>query len=782
MPISKPEKHERHADFLLLGGGIACASAAETLRIEGASGSITMICGEPSLPYQRPALSTILRQAGSAREPPAVLAADFYASHHIDLLLDNQVVEVNARSQRVTTKAGEVWHYDRMLIATGTQVIRLKLPGSDLAGIHYLRTVKDARAIHAEIRPGARAVVIGASFIGMELAASLRQSGVDVTMLVRESRVFDTLRDKRISDFFYQIYRKRGVKVHYDEAVQFTSNDARPAAGQGGRVSRKANAGSRVCGVITAAGLELPCDFVAIGIGVTPVVDFLRGSGIAVDDGVVVDEFLCSNYREVYAAGDVANFNDLVFKVRRRMEHWDNAVKQGQTAAKNMLGQRLRYDEVSYFFGELFDVSYQFFGLPLETDEKSEIGSLKSHSSALLYLREGVLRAVFTTGRPAKETHALQALIRFRTHIGKWLPHLNFPGFQLNSVPAQTVLILQGGGALGAFEWGVVRALEENRISPDIVAGVSIGAFNGAIIASHPGQATKVLKAFWKELAVLTTELPDKRAQQLITSWEIFTLGVPGFFRPRWLNARSVLNELPSEWTYLYDAAPMKSLLLKYVDFKVLKSSPVRLLISAVDVETANLRVFDSYVDELTPEHIIASGSLPLALPWTTIDGRHYWDGGIVSNSPLDQVIERCGAYGKQIFIVDLFPHRKPLPTSLLEVIARRDEIIYAERYRRDSYQRQLVSDYRKLVDETLSHVDPTVASQLQQRPRYIQLMGDDHDQKIMRIMRSDAHGEPASRDYDFSLASIMRLQRSGYHAANLVLGDVSGPVSDGTA
>jgi NTE family protein len=444
-----------------------------------------------------------------------------------------------------------------------------------------------------------------------------------------------------------------------------------------------------------------------------------------------------------------------------------------------MLGHRLRYDEVSYFFGELFDASYQFFGLPIQTDETSEIGSLKTHSSALLYLREGVLRAVFTTGRPAKETHALQALIRFRTHIGKWLPHLNFPGFQLSSVPAQTVLILQGGGALGAFEWGVVRALEENRIYPDIVAGVSIGAFNGAIIASHPGKATKVLKAFWKELAVLTTELPDKRAQQLITSWEIFTLGVPGFFRPRWLNARSVLNELPSEWTYLYDAAPMKSLLQRYVDFDVLKSSPVRLLISAVDVETAALRVFDSYIDELTPEHIIASGSLPLALPWTTIDGRHYWDGGIVSNSPLDQVIDRCGAYGKQIFIVDLFPHRKPLPTSLLEVMARRDEIVYAERYRRDSYQRQLVSDYRKLVDETLSHVDPTIASQLRQRPSYIQLMGEDHDQKIMRIMRSDARGEPAARDYDFSLASITRLQRSGYHAANLMLGDLSGKASD---
>jgi NTE family protein len=245
---------------------------------------------------------------------------------------------------------------------------------------------------------------------------------------------------------------------------------------------------------------------------------------------------------------------------------------------------------------------------------------------------------------------------------------------------------------------------------------------------------------------------------------------VPAFFRPRWLNARTALSQMPSEWTYLYDPAPMKSLLLRHVDFEVLKTSPVRLLISAVDVETATLRVFDSYVETITPEHIIASGSLPLALPWTTIDGRHYWDGGIVSNSPLEQVVERCGAYGKQIYIVDLFPHRKPLPTNLLEVIARRDEIMYAERFRRESAQRLLVSDFRKLVEEALVNLPAATAALLRQRPSFIELMGDDHDQNIVRILRQDARGALPSRDYDFSLASIMRLQRAGFRAANRVL------------
>jgi len=734
-------------------------SAAETLRIEGATGSIVMLCGELCLPYPRHELVAQIRSAHPWRPPKPVPDADFYTSHRIDVHLGVQATSLDAHRQRVTTSTAGIWDYGRLLIATGTRVKRLVLRGSDLHGVHYLHHADDARALHEAVSASTRVVVIGASFIGMELAACLRQKGADVTMLVREPRVFDTLNDARISDYFHALYVKHGVRVHYDEAQQFEAASAGPK-----------QASPRVGSVITAGGLELPCDVVAIGIGVEPEVDFLKGSGIAVGDGVLVDEFLRTNHPQVYAAGDVASFHDVVFNLRRRVEHWDNAVKQGRIAARNMLGNTLRYDEVSYFFGELFDTSYQFFGLPTQTHETSQIGSLEQRSSALLYLHDAVLRAVFTTGRPATETHALQALIRYRTHLGKWLHRLSRPDFELSTVPAQSVLILQGGGALGAFEWGVVRAMEARQMSPDIIAGVSIGAFNGAIIASHPGAATAHLEAFWKELSVLTLELPNKQAQQMMTSWEIFTLGVPAFFRPRWLNARTALSQMPSEWTYLYDPAPMKSLLLRHVDFDALKTSPVRLLISAVDVETATLRVFDSYVETITPEHIIASGSLPLALPWTTIDGRHYWDGGIVSNSPLEQVVERCGAFGKQIYIVDLFPHRKPLPTNLLEVIARRDEIMYAERFRRESAQRLLVSDFRKLVEDTLVHVPTATAAVLRQRPSFIELMGDDQDQKIVRILRQDARGALPSRDYDFSLASIMKLQRAGFRAANRVL------------
>jgi NTE family protein len=214
----------------------------------------------------------------------------------------------------------------------------------------------------------------------------------------------------------------------------------------------------------------------------------------------------------------------------------------------------------------------------------------------------------------------------------------------------------------------------------------------------------------------------------------------------------------------------MKDLLSKYVDFSSLNTSPVRLLVSAVNVETGALEVFDSYVDELTPDHILASGSLPPGLPWTTINGKHYWDGGILSNSPLEQVVERTGAAGKRIFVVDLFPNKQPLPTNLMEVMGRRDEIVYAERIRRDSTEQALISNFRKLVGAILTHVETVDADRIRQWPPYIQLMGDDSRMNITRIIREGAEGEPASKDYDFSETSIQIHIQAGYARAKQAL------------
>ena len=231
-----------------------------------------------------------------------------------------------------------------------------------------------------------------------------------------------------------------------------------------------------------------------------PATEFLRDSGIALEDGrVVVDALLRTSAPDVFAAGDVTTFYDPVFARRRHIEHWDNAVKQGRLAARNMMGRRLPYDEVSYFFCEIGEIAFNMLGWPAEAEERIGRGAIETRSFALFYLKGDVPRALFSIGRPVDETRLAEGLIRHRVNVSAIKDRLNDPAFLLDHIPTQTALVLQGGGALGAFECGVVKALEEERIFPDIVAGVSIGAFNGAIIASNPRHATPALEAFWAE-------------------------------------------------------------------------------------------------------------------------------------------------------------------------------------------------------------------------------------------------------------------------------------------
>jgi NTE family protein len=741
-----------HADFLLLGGGLASATAAESLRQEGAEGSIVIVAAENELPYNRPPLTTHFLLSDAPPEPSLVLSADYYAEHEINVLCGTRATAVEPQSQVVLTDRSGPIHYNKLLLATGARPVRLGIPGSGLPGIHYLRTLDDARAIKHAATTARNAVVVGGGFIGMELSAALVQKGLHVTLLTKNHILFDRLQDPTICGYFQQVYAQRNIDIIIDCNVSAFRGAERLEA------------------VVTQNGRAIPCDMAAIGIGVTPNVEFLRGSGIALEDGVIVDRHLKTELPNIFAAGDVARFFDPLFNLKRRIEHWDNAVKHGRLAARNMLDLRLPYDEVSYFACELFDFSFQFLGMPDNAPERERLGSLQGRSGAILYLKKDVPRALFTTGRPARETRAVESLIRYRTNLGPVKARLAEPGFSLAQVPSQTVVLLQGGGALGAFECGVVCALEEEAIYPDIVAGVSIGAFNGAIIAANPGHATEALHAFWDDISVHAADFPDEHMRRQLSSWQTLTFGIPDFFRPRWVTPQYGM-QYPFFWTSFYDPAPVKELLSRYVDFSFLKSSPVRLLVSAVNVETAGLEVFDSFVDELTPDHILASGSLPPGFPWTTINGKHYWDGGILSNSPLEMLIQRSGVVGKRIFIVDLFPNQKALPINMLEVMGRRDEIVYAERIRRDSAEQATISDFRKLVEAILVEVNPVTAGLIRQWPIYIQLMGDATTRlDITRIIREAAEGEPASKDYDFSKTSIVNHMQAGYEKAKQAL------------
>jgi len=596
---SGSEAPVHHASFLLLGGGLAAATAAETLRQEGAQGAIVIVADERDPPYHRPQLSTRFLEGDAAPPLAPVLPPDFFHDQGVTFLSGVRATAVDADAQLVRTDHAGAIRYYRLLIATGVRPLHLEVPGAGLPGIHYLRTATDARTLRGAMEGARRAVVVGAGFIALEMAAAFTREGIAVTLLARHGMLFDKLHDQGISDYLRALYAGHGVEVLADTVAAFHGD---------GRVGM----------VVTEGGRRLPCELVGVGIGVAPDLGWLQDSGLALDDGVCVDQYLQASHSAVWAAGDVANFMDPVFGLRHRIEHWDNAVKQGRLAARNMLGIRQRYDEVPYFSCELFGQGFQFLGHPEAGAEHARLGEPATRSWACLYLDHEVPRALFSTGRPAIETRAIESLIRYRTNIGWACKRLHEPGFSITRIPSQTALILQGGGALGAFEAGVAHALEDAGIQPDIVAGVSIGAFNGVIMAANPGKAAGALADFWRRLSLDVPQaaeaLLDDRVRRLFGSWQTLAFGVPAFFRPRWAGL-PFMGAAPLSWTSLYDPTPVKGLLHQYVDFGALKSSPVRLLVSAVNVETARLEIFDSYVDDLSADHILASGSLPPGFP-----------------------------------------------------------------------------------------------------------------------------------------------------------------------
>lgn len=749
---SEREVRERHFDYVLVGGGIASVSAARTLRHEEPGASIAMLCGEPVLPYRRPPLTKGFLTGKSGATRVTIHPADFYERQNIALLLHARATALDCAAQRVQLEDGGAVRYGKLLIATGASPCVLDVPGGRLAGVHRLHDLGDAVALREDTAGRRRALVVGAGFVGVEVAAALRELGLEVTLVERSGQMLPQLHSALLSGHFAKLSAEHGVEL-------LTGLTLARFTGSG-----------KVDGAVLSDGRVLACDLAVVATGVAPNGAFLAGSGIAMDDGVLVDECLQTSDPNVYAAGDVANFLDPVLGVRRRIEHWDNAARQGRLAARNMRGARMPYREVSIFYGDVFDVPYNLLGDPSDAPEVVERGAFALPPYSVLFMKHHVPRAMFSIGVPADEALAAAEMIRHRRNLEGSREALAQAGSRLAALPSQTVLILQGGGALGAFESGAIAALESHGIRPDIISAVSIGAFNGAIAASHPGHAGEALAAFWRELSIEGVGVPqpceDMRQGALAAYLALF--GVPHFMRPRWWQAGAGIGSLSSWCTSYYDTEPMLALLRRYVDFDTLAASPTRLLIGAVDVASGERRIFDSYVERLAPEHLLASGSLPPAMPWTQVEGRAYWDGGIVSNSPLDLVIERCGQVAGRVFVVDLFSGERPLPSNLFEVLLRRDEIVYADRVRNDLRFEEHANDFRDLVERIAGQLDPASAARVRQSPEYIRLMGAHAPVRIHRIALDGPAVDRATfaRDFDFSAESIAALQALGRAAA----------------
>jgi len=330
--------------FVIAGASLAGAKAAETLRSEGFDGRVVLIGAEDERPYERPPLSKEYLRGEAGREKVYVHDEGFYAEREIDLRLGRTVTGLETSARRVTLDDGEQLPYDRLLLATGAEPRRLSIPGGELEGVHYLRSVGDSDALRERLDRGGSVVVVGAGWIGSEVAASARQRGLDVTVVEPMSVPLERVLGPELGAVYRDIHADHGVRMLLGTGVE--------AFEGGGAVER----------VRTGDGNALECDFVVVGVGVQPRSSLATAADLPVDDGVLVDQFLQTSVRGVFAAGDVANAWHPFFRDRIRVEHWANALSQGPAAARNMLGGAEPYETIPYFFSDQYEVGMEYAG------------------------------------------------------------------------------------------------------------------------------------------------------------------------------------------------------------------------------------------------------------------------------------------------------------------------------------------------------------------------------------------------------------------------------------
>jgi 3-phenylpropionate/trans-cinnamate dioxygenase ferredoxin reductase component len=330
--------------FVIVGASLAGAKAAETLRSEGFDGRIVLIGSETARPYERPPLSKEYLRGEAGREKVYVHEQGFYAEHEIDLQTGRTAVELDTATTTLTLDNGETLRYDRLLLATGAAPRRLAIPGSDLDGVLYLRSVDDSDVLRERLGNAERLVIIGAGWIGAEVAASARQLGLEVTVLDPLSFPLVRVLGRELGGIYRDVHADHGVNMLLGTGV-----DAFEGSGS-------------ISSVRTSDDRTLECDLAVVGVGVQPCVALAEQAGIAVDNGVLVDAHLETSVPGVFAAGDVANAEHPFYGERIRVEHWANALNQGPVAARAMLGQDVVYDRLPYFFSDQYDVGMEYSG------------------------------------------------------------------------------------------------------------------------------------------------------------------------------------------------------------------------------------------------------------------------------------------------------------------------------------------------------------------------------------------------------------------------------------
>jgi len=375
----------RDVDYLVIGGGLAGANCARWLREEGGlEHSILLVGREPDRPYNRPPLSKGYLQGKESKEEVLFRPDEWWDEQRIDVLSRTSVMKLDPSAKVATLSDKEEISFGSALLATGSNVRRLRVDGCDLDGIHYLRAFGNSEAIRADAEQHGRAVLIGGSYIGCEVAASLTAAhGVDCEIVMLEDVTFEPLFGKEVGGFFQGVLEEHGIKVHGGEELERFEGD-----------------GERVTKVVTKSGLEIECDFVVVGIGVTPDVTLAKAAGLEIGErgGVRCNAGLETSHPTIYAAGDICEYDSPVHGRPTRIEHWDVAFNQGKTAAFNMLGRGLEHNVVPYFFSDLADwASMEYVG-PGSGDTVIR-GSLEDGEFAAFYLDDGQVKAALSVGR-----------------------------------------------------------------------------------------------------------------------------------------------------------------------------------------------------------------------------------------------------------------------------------------------------------------------------------------------------------------------------------------------
>jgi 3-phenylpropionate/trans-cinnamate dioxygenase ferredoxin reductase component len=383
---------------VIVGANLAGGRAAEALRQGGYEGRVVLVGAEPDRPYERPPLSKEYLRGETPDEKLYLQTPTYYEEQRIEMRLGMRATRLDVAARVVTIEGGEGLAYDKLLIATGCEVRRLTVPGSELEGLFYLRTRGDSERLGAEIQRARRVVVIGAGFIGSEVAASARTMGREVTLLEAAPVPLARALGPRMGEYCAGIHRDHGVDLRLGCGVSELLGSA------------------RVEEVVLANGSRIACDLVVVGVGVAPAVSWLDGSGLALENGVVVDEYCESSVPGVYAAGDVANAWNPLFSERLRVEHYDNAQNQGLAAGKSMAGRREPYAPVPYFWSDQYDMTLQYVGHGRGDDEIVVRGDVGKRSFVAFYVRAGRLRAALGIGRP-RDVMAAKRLVQARKPV-----------------------------------------------------------------------------------------------------------------------------------------------------------------------------------------------------------------------------------------------------------------------------------------------------------------------------------------------------------------------------